>query len=252
MFVAREGHGFDELPPIALDTRWNMVTAGSLTDQIAKGVADIAPVLDNVKLKKSRNVNASSNVMPDSLSIYSRSTSQVVFVRLERTERTAHIVLTHAEKYNIARSVFDPVLEAWQEVLDQYPVIMDDMVLAATSPTVFETSDSEAQKASYATDEYQHPDRVPKEFVQSPQQPAGGSCGIMVLAMVHTLARVPSRGFVIDNVTADYVKVIRLRFLWVVMCGSLIHATEQGADDAARATDEDLVNAFKTQAPKKR
>ncbi|KAE9290496.1 hypothetical protein PF008_g25589 [Phytophthora fragariae] len=111
MFVAREGHGFDELPPTALDTRWNMVTAGSLTDQIAKGVADIAPVLDNVKLKKSRNVNASSNVMPDSLSIYSRSTSQVVFVRLERTERTAHIVLTHAEKYNIARSVFDPVLE---------------------------------------------------------------------------------------------------------------------------------------------
>nr|KAE8919162.1 hypothetical protein PF009_g30525 [Phytophthora fragariae] len=83
MFVAREGHGFDELPPIALDTRWNMVTAGSLTDQIAKGVADIAPVLDNVKLKKSRNVNASSNVMPDSL-----STPEA-----------------------LVRSVFDPVLE---------------------------------------------------------------------------------------------------------------------------------------------
>ncbi|KAE9169170.1 hypothetical protein PF002_g30431 [Phytophthora fragariae] len=818
MFVAREGHGFDELPPIALDTRWNMVTAGSLTDQIAKGVADIAPVLDNVKLRKSRHVNASSNVMPDSLPIYSRSTSQVAFVRLERTERSAHIVLTHAEKYNIARSVFDleglarlgssnfykqiqlwegvipkfmadngappgdelneeteetrtysdsdctleldddffdltdmlvldddamtyevpsvekqltqpttlpsatlqasatlvpcgttllqntaklltpattltPVsaladvkappphapchlegpdwnladfdscpsasqvslgtldmselsqtivgvngdsvvtcrsqedpgdgsedtsdaamsllacaagktatdsslavagdperqvsvvhlakqntervvdginlpphvegkpreqkvrhwaaegsmrryitvtypkglsvnvirlmhwathtrhLDRVKEVLDQYPVIMDDMVLAATSPTVFKTSDAEAQKyvwtfvvpnalvismqaaidtyytqkaakrkeigeapeeidladsqsetrqqsvvklranlvffssscvlamksfhdvsvlatawtedmawlrqnwfevqagpvkffasetrtenatavdrsfrydqmaakimvkyelatltskyslrsmnafinfnvivgavvrvewltgaavnygvaaicdglaislhdldghfpkdrglysfkyvvvpvnthgmhwtvivvtidngnvrgnlydplhspkhqkqlecawhdmmlpflrawaahrASYATDEYQLPDRVPKEFVQSPQQPDGGSCGIMVLAMIHTLVRVPSRGFVLDNVTADYVKVLRLRFLWVVMCGSLIHATEQDADDAARATDEDLVNAFKTQAPKKR
>ncbi|KAL3667351.1 hypothetical protein V7S43_007577 [Phytophthora oleae] len=129
MFVAREGHSFGELPTIALDTRWSMTNAASFTAQIEENVAEIAPVLETVRLKKIRNVAPESNATPSSnatsssnpmssrnantatLPAYSSRTSQVSFVRLTRNERSAHVILTHAEKYNIARSVFDPVID---------------------------------------------------------------------------------------------------------------------------------------------
>ncbi|KAG2808244.1 hypothetical protein PC111_g16580 [Phytophthora cactorum] len=49
--------------------------------------------------------------MSDALSKVSNKTSQVPFGRLEPSERSARTVLTHAEKYNIARSLFDPVID---------------------------------------------------------------------------------------------------------------------------------------------
>ncbi|POM78616.1 Hypothetical protein PHPALM_3830 [Phytophthora palmivora] len=50
--------------------------------------------------------------------------------------------LTHwaTHKRNLARV---------KEVLDQYPVIMDDIALSATSPSVFETSEAEADKYTW-------------------------------------------------------------------------------------------------------
>ncbi|KAG6955385.1 hypothetical protein JG687_00011242 [Phytophthora cactorum] len=49
--------------------------------------------------------------MSDALPKVSNKTSQVPFGRLEPSERSARTVLTHAEKYNIARSLFDPVID---------------------------------------------------------------------------------------------------------------------------------------------
>ncbi|POM71023.1 Hypothetical protein PHPALM_12469 [Phytophthora palmivora] len=97
MFVAREGHGFEELPPLSLDDRWNMDVARSLPGHIVKGVSDVTPVMDTVKLKPRCNVNTTSNANIGTLSIYSAKTSQVAFVRLARSERSENIVLTHAE-----------------------------------------------------------------------------------------------------------------------------------------------------------
>ncbi|KAE8986464.1 hypothetical protein PR001_g22596 [Phytophthora rubi] len=68
-------------------------------------------------------------------------------------------------------------------------------------------------RRTYANETCELPPHVPEHRIERPVQPDGGSCGIMVLAMVHTYVRVPTRGFKLDTVTVDYVKVLRLRFL---------------------------------------
>ncbi|POM78617.1 Hypothetical protein PHPALM_3831 [Phytophthora palmivora] len=70
---AREGHGFEELPPLALDNRWNMDCREVITGTYRE--------------------------------------SQVAFVRLAKSERCEHIVLMHAEKHNITRSMLDPLID---------------------------------------------------------------------------------------------------------------------------------------------
>ncbi|KAE8982393.1 hypothetical protein PF010_g14979 [Phytophthora fragariae] len=94
-----------------------MASATSHTARMSLGVSEIASVVDTVKLKKPRNVNATSNTSnPSDVNLgnvptYASTTSQVAFVRLKRSGKCDNIVLTHAEKYNISRSVFDPVLD---------------------------------------------------------------------------------------------------------------------------------------------
>ncbi|KAG6943313.1 hypothetical protein JG688_00017663 [Phytophthora aleatoria] len=75
-----------------------------------KGVSDIKPVLDTVRLKRHSNVNESSNANSPPPKFGSK-TSQVAFVRPKLSERSTHSVLTHAEKYHIARPLFEPVID---------------------------------------------------------------------------------------------------------------------------------------------
>ncbi|KAL3662088.1 hypothetical protein V7S43_012893 [Phytophthora oleae] len=103
----------------------------------------------------------------------------------------------------------------------------------------------DSHRRSYAEETYEFPAHIPENYIASPKQPDGGSCGIMALAMIHTFVREPNQGFKLDTVTNDYVAVLRLRFLWLVTCGSLIHATENQDDDDARATEAELKDAFK-------
>ncbi|KAF4040870.1 hypothetical protein GN244_ATG06912 [Phytophthora infestans] len=70
------------------------------------------------------------------------------------------------------------------------------------------------------------------------------SRGVMVLAMVHAHVRVPNRGFDLDIVTADYIQVLRLRLLWFVMCESLIYPITHDDEEAARVTNEELLDVF--------
>ncbi|OWY92374.1 LOW QUALITY PROTEIN: hypothetical protein PHMEG_00038657 [Phytophthora megakarya] len=112
LFVAHNGHGFEEFPPSALSVRWNMDSVRALASQLEEGIDSIVPVLDIVKLVKSRsNANGRGNVIPGRLPPSAVRTSQVAFIRLDRSERGENVVLTHAEKYNIARSLFDPVID---------------------------------------------------------------------------------------------------------------------------------------------
>ncbi|KAE9200593.1 hypothetical protein PF005_g15278 [Phytophthora fragariae] len=103
----------------------------------------------------------------------------------------------------------------------------------------------DTHRRTYANETCELPPHVPEHRIERPLQPDDGSCGIMVLAMVHTYVRVSTRGFKLDTVTVDYVKVLRLRFLWFVMRESVIHPKEKSDEDASHDTDAELVNAFK-------
>ncbi|KAE8882137.1 hypothetical protein PF005_g16474 [Phytophthora fragariae] len=111
MFVAGEGHGFAELPPFALHDRWNMEIAASFVEKISDGVLAVGPILNIARLRKRHNGNPSSNAIRSVHPQYASKTSQVAFARLQRNDRSSRVVLTHAETYNLARSLFDPVID---------------------------------------------------------------------------------------------------------------------------------------------
>ncbi|RLN48597.1 hypothetical protein BBJ28_00022563 [Nothophytophthora sp. Chile5] len=92
--------------------------------------------------------------------------------------------------------------------------------------------------------DYPFPGIVHPHKMSRPKQPDGGSCGMMVMGMVFTYVRTDGRGFELDNVTTDYIKAMRLRLLWLILCGSLIHPI--GADDErdAVATGTELASVF--------
>ncbi|KAF4044463.1 hypothetical protein GN244_ATG03171 [Phytophthora infestans] len=90
----------------------------------------------------------------------------------------------------------------------------------------------------------------PTQWISQPRQPAGGSCGVTVLALAHTHVRVPTRGFELDTVTAEYIKVLLLRLLWFVMCESLIYPIAHD-EEAARVTNEELLEVFPSKLVKK-
>lgn len=59
----------------------------------------------------------------------------------------------------------------------------------------------------------------PFEWIEVPQQPDFSSCGVLVIAQVHNyLTENVQRQH--HQVTKNDVKVMRLRFLWTIMCYS--------------------------------
>ncbi|OWZ14243.1 hypothetical protein PHMEG_00012314 [Phytophthora megakarya] len=89
-----------------------MDSGRALASQLDEGVNSIVPVLDIVKLVESRsNANGRGNVIPGRLPPSAGRIRQVAFIRLDRSERGENVVFTHAEKYNIARSIFDPFID---------------------------------------------------------------------------------------------------------------------------------------------
>ncbi|RLN91395.1 hypothetical protein BBJ28_00021806 [Nothophytophthora sp. Chile5] len=108
MLVAGDGQGFDELPVVALHERWNMEFAVSLVAEIEARLSALLPVTDTAKLKK---LPLADNVARAQHPYRSGVVQQVTSVRLQRHERGANLIISHAEKYNLARSVFDPVID---------------------------------------------------------------------------------------------------------------------------------------------
>ncbi|OWY90830.1 hypothetical protein PHMEG_00040860, partial [Phytophthora megakarya] len=71
------------------------------------------------------------------------------------------------------------------------------------------------------------------------------SCGIMILDMVHTYVGMPTRGFQLDDVSADYVKLMRLRYIWLLTCGSRFQADAESNEAVFQSTDKELISVFK-------
>lgn len=65
----------------------------------------------------------------------------------------------------------------------------------------------------------------------------------MVLAMVESYMG-GNRGFELDVVTTDYVKVMRLRVLWLIMCGSVMHPINHDETIAVQKTGKELEEVF--------
>ncbi|KAG3034615.1 hypothetical protein PC120_g1299 [Phytophthora cactorum] len=92
-------------------------------------------------------------------------------------------------------------------------------------------------------DAHPFPANVDIEWLMSPAQPDGNSCGVMVAAMTYSFIY-GGRGFTVDAVTRDVVKVMRLRLLWEILCGSRVEPIVAADKEEATQIDKQLVSAF--------
>ncbi|ETO77342.1 hypothetical protein F444_07466 [Phytophthora nicotianae P1976] len=92
-------------------------------------------------------------------------------------------------------------------------------------------------------EEHPFPADVDIEWLMSPMQPDGYSCGVMVAAMAYSFIY-GGRGYTVDAVTRDVVKVMRLRLLWVILCGSHVEPIEESLQIEAKRIGKQITAAF--------
>jgi len=118
--------GFQDLPTLALGTRWSMTTMGALAPAMEESVVALALVADMAKIKASDIVTnermTSDATLPSASATLSKSDrlnlkpGAVVYARLRRREKGNMIVLSSQEKYSYARAVIEPLLEHMSEL----------------------------------------------------------------------------------------------------------------------------------------
>ncbi|RLN94433.1 hypothetical protein BBJ28_00025922 [Nothophytophthora sp. Chile5] len=97
--------------------------------------------------------------------------------------------------------------------------------------------------ARWSDGDYPFPSEVRDHWIATPKQPDGSSCGIMCLAMAYSYLH-GNQGFERDTVTKDVVQVMRLRLLWVILCGSVIHPISPEDEAAIEDTGKELISIF--------
>ncbi|ETO75129.1 hypothetical protein F444_09222 [Phytophthora nicotianae P1976] len=98
-------------------------------------------------------------------------------------------------------------------------------------------------KPGGAEKEHPFPADVDIEWLMSPMQPDGYSRRVMGAAMAYSFIY-GGRGFTVDAITRDVVKVMRLRFLWVILCGSHVEPIEESLQTEAKRIGKQITAAF--------
>ncbi|KAF1788945.1 hypothetical protein GQ600_19344 [Phytophthora cactorum] len=119
MFVCRNGHDFEELPSMTISSCWRMAEATKLYRQLEDGTASIDAVTSSIKLKHAvrsslPTVNTESDVIDTKVELPSKA--RVAYVLLRRGESGNVVVMSSEEKYTMAKSVFEPILNHLQSL----------------------------------------------------------------------------------------------------------------------------------------
>jgi hypothetical protein len=88
------------------------------------------------------------------------------------------------------------------------------------------------------------PSEIERVVIEQPDQPDGVSCGVMVVGMVASFLSDTSE-FRDDDVTLEYVRIMRLRLMWAVLCDSTRGELSKDEGEAVRETYKKLVVHFK-------
>lgn len=89
------------------------------------------------------------------------------------------------------------------------------------------------------------PHESESEWVMSPTQPDGSSCGVMVVAHAYSYLK-SQYTFQSSNVTKDDFAIMRLRVLWMIVTQPTVSVDTTEALKIASETDKALCSCFYT------
>ncbi|KAF1791738.1 MULE transposase domain [Phytophthora cactorum] len=114
MMVARKAHRFKQLPFAAVPSRRSMKKTEELYDSLENGLDPLRQVINMVKARPSRVMaphRAAATLTNSSAGVAPIGKNAMEYVRLRREEQASMVVLSDAEKYARAQSLFEPVIE---------------------------------------------------------------------------------------------------------------------------------------------